>query len=359
VVDLLRAATSESPPLFAEGVECAFAASELGMVEELLQAVERLKPAQLLPLLDAEATRARARLAAHSGDLPLADQQFRRAIGLFRELQTPFYLARAQLEYAELLTRDGRDPDEVEALGDEARAVLESLEAKPWLARAAVARERGGGMSACSACGTEAIAGERHCGQCGALLALTCSSCGAESTQDHRFCGSCGTALSSQQARPAVMGTPQPVSERRLVSVLFADLVGFTALAEHRDPEEVRELLSRYFDRCRMLIGRYGGTVEKFIGDAVMAVWGTPPAREDDAERSVRAAPALTQTVGVLGQELRMPELKLRAGVLTGSAAVEVGADAKGMVLGDTVTASRLQSIAAPGSALTNDGMAA
>jgi class 3 adenylate cyclase/tetratricopeptide (TPR) repeat protein len=146
------------------------------------------------------------------------------------------------------------------------------------------------------------------------------------------------------------------VSERRLVSVLFADLVGFTALSEHRDPEEVRELLSRYFERCRSLIERYGGTVEKFIGDAVMAVWGTPVAREDDAERSVRAALALTQAVALLGDEVGMAELRVRAGVLTGHAAVEVGAEGEGMVLGDTVnTASRLQSLASPGTVLVDD----
>ena len=81
------------------------------------------------------------------------------------------------------------------------------------------------------------------------------------------------------------------------MSVLFADLVGFTALSEHRDPEAVRELLSDYFDRSKTLIERYGGTVEKFIGDAVMAVWGTPVAREDDPERAVRAGLALTQAV--------------------------------------------------------------
>ncbi|MGH2869314.1 MAG: adenylate/guanylate cyclase domain-containing protein, partial [Solirubrobacteraceae bacterium] len=155
----------------------------------------------------------------------------------------------------------------------------------------------------------------------------------------------------------ATRGAPATiVSERRLVSVLFADLVGFTTLSEHRDPEEVRELLSEYFERCRTLIERYGGTVEKFIGDAVMAVWGTPVAREDDAERSVRAALALTQAVTLLGEEVGMPELRVRAGVLTGSAAVEVGAEGEGMVLGDTVnTASRLQSIAAPGTVLVDD----
>jgi class 3 adenylate cyclase/tetratricopeptide (TPR) repeat protein len=145
-------------------------------------------------------------------------------------------------------------------------------------------------------------------------------------------------------------------AERRLVSVLFADLVGFTSLSEHRDPEEVRDLLSRYFERCRSLIERYGGTVEKFIGDAVMAVWGTPVAREDDAERAVRAALALTSAVALLGDEVGMPDLRVRAGVLTGNAAVDVGATSEGMVLGDTVnTASRLQSIAAPGTVLVDD----
>jgi class 3 adenylate cyclase/tetratricopeptide (TPR) repeat protein len=147
-----------------------------------------------------------------------------------------------------------------------------------------------------------------------------------------------------------------PVSERRLVSVLFADLVGFTTLSERRDPEVVREMLSGYFERCRTLIERHGGTVEKFIGDAVMAVWGTPVAREDDAERAVRAALAVTAAVTAYGAEVGMPELRLRAGVLTGTAAVEVGAEGEGMVIGDTVnTASRLQSLAQPGTVLVDD----
>src|SRR6202007_927541 len=97
---------------------------------------------------------------------------------------------------------------------------------------------------------------------------------------------------------------PGSVPERRLVSVLFADLVGFTTLSEHRDPEEVSELMSQYFERCRTLIERYGGTVVKCSGDAVMAVWGTPVAREDDAERAVRAALSLTRAVTALGEEV-------------------------------------------------------
>jgi predicted ATPase/class 3 adenylate cyclase len=146
------------------------------------------------------------------------------------------------------------------------------------------------------------------------------------------------------------------VAERRLVSVLFADLVGFTTLSESRDAEEVRELLSRYFDTCRRLVGLYGGVVEKFIGDAVMAVWGTPVATEDDAERAVRAALDLVAAVSALGDEIGAPDLRVRAGVLTGEAAVNLAAVGEGMVAGDLVnTASRVQSAAEPGSVFVGE----
>jgi class 3 adenylate cyclase/tetratricopeptide (TPR) repeat protein len=150
-------------------------------------------------------------------------------------------------------------------------------------------------------------------------------------------------------AQPQTAQPTAPAAERRLVSVLFADLVGFTPLSESRDSEEVRELLSRYFDTARTLIERYGGTVEKFIGDAVMAVWGTPIATEDDAERAVRAALDLTAGVAALGEEVGAEDLRARAGVLTGEAAVTLGAEGEGMVAGDLVnTAARIQA-AAPG----------
>jgi class 3 adenylate cyclase/tetratricopeptide (TPR) repeat protein len=138
-------------------------------------------------------------------------------------------------------------------------------------------------------------------------------------------------------------------------SVLFADLVGFTTLSESRDPEDVRELLSRYFDTARTVIGRYGGVVEKFIGDAVMAVWGTPVATEGDTERAVRAALDLIDAVGVLGTELGAPDLAARAGVVTGEVAVSLGARGEGMVAGDAVnTAARVQAAAAPGTVLVD-----
>ena len=208
----------------------------------------------------------------------------------------------------------------------------------------------------CTACGQLTPAAGKFCIHCATAIQQVCPNCGATVMPGARFCMECATPLQSGVQAQAPAQTAQVVSERRLVSVLFADLVGFTPLSEHRDPEEVRELLSHYFDRSRSLIERYGGTVEKFIGDAVMAVWGTPVAREDDAERAVRAALALTSAVTLLGEEEGMPELRVRAGVLTGSAAVELGAEGEGMVLGDTVnTASRLQSLAAPGTVLVDD----
>jgi class 3 adenylate cyclase/tetratricopeptide (TPR) repeat protein len=140
------------------------------------------------------------------------------------------------------------------------------------------------------------------------------------------------------------------------VSVLFADLVGFTPLSEGRDAEDVRELLSAYFETARRIVDRYGGTVEKFIGDAVMALWGSPVAREDDAERAVRAAIELVPAVAALGHEVGAPGLRARAGVVTGEAAVTLGAQGQGMVAGDLVnTASRVQAAAQPGLVLVGE----
>ncbi len=215
-------------------------------------------------------------------------------------------------------------------------------------------------MNTCATCGVENPAGQRFCGSCGTPLAAGCSVCGATNPAGQRFCGECGAPLGEQAgATPSSVqapAVPEVVTERRVVSVLFADLVGFTTLSETRDAEEVRELLSRYFDSCRRLIELYGGTVEKFIGDAVMAVWGTPTATEDDAERAVRAALDLVAAVSSLGDEVGATELRARAGVLTGEAAVNLAAVGQGMVAGDLVnTASRVQSVAEPGSVFVGE----
>ena len=137
---------------------------------------------------------------------------------------------------------------------------------------------------------------------------------------------------------------------RRVTSVLFGDLVGFTSVSETRDQEDVRELLSAYFEECRQIIARYGGTVEKFIGDAVMAVWGVPTAHEDDAERAVRAGLELVSAIEAMGVDVGVPDLAMRVGIVTGEVAVTVGAESQGMVAGDAVnTAARVQTAAAPG----------
>jgi len=206
----------------------------------------------------------------------------------------------------------------------------------------------------CANCGTSNEPGRKFCGECGTRLSAACPACGVANPPGTKFCGECGTVLAETSSLPGMEVAAPSGAERRLVSVLFADLVGFTSRSEDRDPEETREFLSRYFDASREVIERYGGTVEKFIGDAVMAVWGVPTAHEDDAERAVRAALDLVASTDRLTDG--GADLELRAGVLTGEAAVTVGATGQGMVAGDLVnTASRLQAVAPPGSVLVGE----
>ncbi|HEY6058843.1 MAG TPA: adenylate/guanylate cyclase domain-containing protein, partial [Candidatus Limnocylindrales bacterium] len=219
----------------------------------------------------------------------------------------------------------------------------------------------------CSSCGTENETGRKFCKECAARLAVACPACGATNAADAKYCGECAAPLASGAAAPgstpaaagrAALATSAtaarpavPIAERRLVSVLFADLVGFTPFAEERDAEDVRDTLTRYFDLATEIVNRYGGIVEKFIGDAVMAVWGAPVAQEDDAERAVRAGLDLVEAVGQLG-----PSIEARAGVLTGEAAVTIGAANQGMVAGDLVnTAARLQAVAPAGSVIVGE----
>jgi class 3 adenylate cyclase len=166
---------------------------------------------------------------------------------------------------------------------------------------------------------------------------LTCPSCGEQNPNGARFCNACASPIELQQ---------RPLSEeRKIVTVVFVDLVGFTAQAERLDPEDIRGVLSPYHAHLRAELERYGGTVEKFIGDAVMAVFGAPVAHEDDPERAVRAA------FGIRDWIAEQPELQVRIAVNTGEALVNVGArpvEGEGMVAGDVVnTAARMQ-VAAP-----------
>jgi class 3 adenylate cyclase len=168
------------------------------------------------------------------------------------------------------------------------------------------------------------------------LAVLTCPNCGQQNPDGARFCNSCATPLQPEE-RPRG-------EERKVVTVVFVDLVGFTAQAERLDPEDVREMLSAYHARVRRELERFGGTVEKFIGDAVMAVFGAPVAHEDDPERGVRAALAIRDWAA------EEPDLQVRVAVNTGEALVSVDArpaEGEAMVAGDVVnTAARLQAAA-------------
>jgi class 3 adenylate cyclase/tetratricopeptide (TPR) repeat protein len=164
---------------------------------------------------------------------------------------------------------------------------------------------------------------------------LTCSVCGQDNPDGARFCPACGAALAIAEPRR---------EERKVVTVLFADLVGFTSRAEQLDPEDVRAVLAPYWQRLRSELERFGGTVEKFIGDAVMALFGAPVSREDDPERAVRAALAIRDWA-------REEEgLQVRIAVTTGEALVLLDArpsEGEGMAAGDVVnTAARLQAAA-------------
>ena len=210
----------------------------------------------------------------------------------------------------------------------------------------------------CGNCGRSNEPGDRFCRNCGQPLPLACPQCGAPHDAGDKFCGECGAALTPSIAEASQITKPQQrdTHERRFLTVLFADLVEFTTFAERRDPEDVRAVLTRYFDQARGVVARFGGTVEKFIGDAVMAVWGTTVAHEDDAERAVRAGLELTDIVARLGSELDAPGLSIRVGVLSGEASVAAATPEEGFVVGDLVnTASRLQSAAPPGSVVVGE----
>ncbi|HEX5938475.1 MAG TPA: AAA family ATPase [Actinomycetota bacterium] len=177
-----------------------------------------------------------------------------------------------------------------------------------------------------------------------------CPNCGREPPADAAFCPSCGAPL----------GAPEPGhEERKLISVLFVDLVGSTAAADQADPEDVRDTLQAFHSRAKQEIERFGGTVEKFIGDAVMAVFGAPVAHGDDAERAVRAGLRVIDAIGELDRERPDVSLQLRAAVNTGDAVVSVGMRPESgdpLALGDVVnTASRLQNSAPVGRLIVGD----
>src|SRR5436309_2356260 len=164
-----------------------------------------------------------------------------------------------------------------------------------------------------------------------------CPSCGHENEPGAKFCSACGT--------PLTVDRPPARTERKVVTVLFADLVGFTARAERLDPEDVQAVLEPYHARLRSELERFGGTVEKFIGDAVKALFGAPVAHEDDPERAVRAALAIRDWITEQGK------LEVRIGVNTGEALINLTARpeaGEGMAAGDVVNATARIETAAP-----------
>ena len=176
---------------------------------------------------------------------------------------------------------------------------------------------------------------------------LVCASCGAENREGARFCDSCGAPLAETAPAREV---------RKVVTVLFCDVTGSTALGERIDPESLRNVMARYFETAKGAIERHGGTVEKFIGDAVMAVFGVPTVHEDDALRAVRAAGELRGGLGELNEELERDygtQLELRMGVNTGE--VVTGTEER-LATGDAVNiAARLEQAAQPGEVLLGE----
>jgi class 3 adenylate cyclase/predicted ATPase len=214
------------------------------------------------------------------------------------------------------------------------------------------------GVLACASCGTENPDGARFCMACGGALERRCPSCGTPAPPEAKFCMTCGASLTALP-EPAAPEPPEPApvparlpEERRQVTVLFADLSGYTAVAEQMDPEAVKTLVERALRRLGDEVERFGGTVDKYIGDNVMALFGAPVAHEDDAERAVRAALGMQAAMGEINESLKLPEtvdFELRVGINSGEVlAGAVGANYT--VTGDTVnTASRLQSASRPG----------
>src|ERR671914_107758 len=178
-----------------------------------------------------------------------------------------------------------------------------------------------------------------------------CPNCGEDNPDKAKFCSECGTPLKTAPAPQA--------EERKVVSVLFVDLVGFTARSHDADPEDVRAALAPYHQRLKREIERFGGTVEKFIGDAVMAVFGAPVAHEDDAERAVRAGLRILDAIEELNEERPGFDLAVRGGVTTGEAVVSLTARperGEGIATGDVVNvAARLQSAAPVGGIVVDE----
>jgi class 3 adenylate cyclase len=213
----------------------------------------------------------------------------------------------------------------------------------------------------CVSCGADQLADARFCSACGAPLGEACPVCGADAPAGAAFCSSCGASLTTAATATPRGAAVDERNERRVVTVLFADLAGSTALAERIDPEELRVLQGELFALVNAEVERFGGLSEKFVGDAVLAVFGVPLAHDDDAERAVRAALAVRDRFPQLARDVQLRhgvEIGLRIGVNTGEVVAGRDAAARGelMVTGDAVNVgARLQQRAEPGQVLVGE----
>jgi class 3 adenylate cyclase/tetratricopeptide (TPR) repeat protein len=231
--------------------------------------------------------------------------------------------------------------------------------------------------SACTTCGAANAGDARFCGSCGAALALLCAACGRPNPPDGRFCTQCGSALGGPSAEPAFAsrqafmpaeladklraGSADMEGERKLITVLFADVAGYTALSERLDPEEMRTLMRRAFDAMLKAIHQFEGTVAQLQGDGLLALFGAPIAHEDHATRAILAGLALQEGLAPLQLELgeRDIDFRVRVGVHSGLVVFgRIGTDLEFtfQAVGDTVnTASRVQGLAEPGSVVASE----
>ncbi len=219
----------------------------------------------------------------------------------------------------------------------------------------------------CPSCQAANSDDRRFCAECGAPLAVACAACGFSNQPGSRFCGGCGQPLAAAApaAEPGPAVAPAPAAkpaegERRQVTILFADLAGFTALSSSLDAEDLHALMERFFSRVDAAVEAYGGTVDKHIGDAVMALFGAPVAHGDDPLRAIRAAQDIHETVTGLGEDTGRP-LAVHIGVASGEVlAGGLGGEGRRdyTVLGDSVNlASRLHEMAAAGETLISDAV--
>ena len=191
----------------------------------------------------------------------------------------------------------------------------------------------------CPKCQCENPDEKKFCRECGSKLQLTCPQCAAEILSIDKFCGECGydlsksteaVSLKEKEHAPQIPETPSketfqtiisPESERKHITVLFSDLTGYTAMSEKLDPEEVKEITSRIFGEISKIVANYDGFIEKYAGDAVMAIFGVPQAHEDDPIRAVKAAREIHQAVDAISPEVEKrigQSISMHTGINTG-----------------------------------------